>query len=64
MERLIEGIQDYEKIRILRKEFTDKKATGKLKKLDAAVSLFSDENIWKRDAAKDVNDARKILNGF
>jgi hypothetical protein len=64
MERLIEGFQDYEKIRILRKEFTDEKATGKLKKLNAAVSLFSAKNIWERDAAKDVNDARKMLNSF
>ena len=64
MERLIEGIQDYEKIRILRKEFEDEKAHGKLKQLDASVSMFSAENIWKRDATKDVNDARKILNSF
>jgi hypothetical protein len=64
MERLIEGIQDYEKVRILRKEFTDKKATGKLKKLDAVLSMFSDENIWTRNATDDVNAARKILNSF
>ncbi|MDR2915603.1 MAG: DUF6067 family protein [Tannerella sp.] len=64
MERLIEGIQDYEKIRILRKEFTDKNAGGNLKKLNAAVSLFSAKNIGERDATKDVNDARKVLNSF
>ncbi|MDR2774376.1 MAG: DUF4091 domain-containing protein [Tannerella sp.] len=64
MERLVEGIQDYEKIRILRKEFADEKAIGKLNKLDAAVSMFSDENIWLRDATEDVNTARNVLNGF
>jgi hypothetical protein len=64
MERLIEGIQDYEKIRILRKKFADEKAIGKLNKLDAAVSMFSDENIWLRNATEDVNAARNILNGF
>ncbi|MDR1557772.1 MAG: DUF4091 domain-containing protein [Tannerellaceae bacterium] len=64
MERLIEGIQDYEKIRILRKEFADKKAAGKLKKLNAAVSMFTDENIETRNAAGDVNTARNVLNGF
>jgi hypothetical protein len=65
MERLVEGIQDYEKIRILRLEFTDKKATGKLKKLDTVLSMFaSGEAIWTRHAAEDVNAARKALNSF
>ena len=64
MERFIEGIQDNEKIRILRKEFEDKKATGKAKQLNATVSMFSAENIWKRNATEDVNAARKILNSF
>ena len=64
MERLIEGIQDYEKIRILNKEFEDKNAHGKLKQLNAAVSMFSAENIWKRNATDDINTARKILNSF
>lgn len=64
MERLLEGIQDNEKIRILRKEFTDKKSAVKLKKLNETVSMFSAENIWKRDATKDVNNARAILNSF
>jgi hypothetical protein len=64
MERLVEGIQDYEKIRILRKEFADKKAAAKLKKLNAAVSLFTAENIRTRNATEDVNTARNILNSF
>ncbi len=65
MERLIEGIQDYEKIRILRNGFTDQKATGKLKKLDAVLSMFAaDENIGSRNATDDVNAARKVLNSF
>jgi hypothetical protein len=64
MERLIEGFQDYEKIRILRNEFADKKEDAKLKKLNEAVALFSAENIWKRNATEDVAYARKILNSF
>jgi hypothetical protein len=65
MERLIEGIQDYEKIHILRKEFTDKKATGKLKKLDTVLSPFAaGKNIWIRNATDDINAARKALNTF
>jgi hypothetical protein len=63
LERLIEGIQDYEKIQILRKEFTDKKATGKLKKLSTLLTPFtSSENINTRNATEDVTRARKILN--
>jgi hypothetical protein len=64
MERLVEGIQDYEKIRILRKEFADQKAPAKLKRLDAILSLFTGENIGTRNAADDVNTARSVLNGF
>ena len=64
MERLIEGFQDYEKIRILRKEFTDKKDTAKLKKLEDAIALFAAENIWTRNATDDVAHARKVLSGF
>ncbi len=64
MERLLEGIQDNEKIRILRREFAEKNSITKLKKLNAAVSLFSAENIWKRNATNDVNAARKVLNSF
>ena len=64
MERLIEGFQDYEKIRILRNEFTTKKDEAKLKKLNAAIALFSADNIQKRNATEDVANARKILNSF
>ena len=64
MERLVEGIQDYEKIRILRKEFTDAKDAGKLNKLEAALAMFSAETIETRDAAADVHTARNVLNSF
>jgi hypothetical protein len=64
MERLVEGIQDYEKIRILREELAGKKAAGKLRKLNAAVSMFSAEKIETRDAAADLNTARKLLNSL
>lgn len=65
MERLVEGIQDYEKIRLLRREFTAKKAAGKLKKLNAVLAMFAaSENIWTRNAADDLNVARAVLNSF
>ena len=64
MERMIEGFQDYEKIQILRKEFSAKKEEAKLKKLEAAVALFSADYIGKRNTAEDVTNARKVLNSF
>jgi len=64
MERLVEGFQDYEKIRILREEFTDRKEVAKLKKLEAAVSLFAAEKIWTGNATDDVANARKVLSSY
>ena len=64
MERFIEGIQDFEKIRLLRKEFEDKNATAKLKSLNTIISMFAADKIQPENAAKDINAARKILNSF
>ena len=64
MERFIEGIQDFEKIRLLRKEFEDKNATAKLKSLNTIISMFAADKIQPGNAAKDINAARKILNSF
>ena len=64
MERLIEGIQDYEKIRLLREEFTAKKANGKLKQLNSIVSPFTSDRITSDNAAQMVNAARRALNKF
>jgi len=63
-ERLIEGFQDFEKINLLREEFSKNKEVAKLKQLNEAIALFSAENIWKRNAAEDVAYARTVLNRF
>lgn len=63
-ERIIEGLQDAEKIRILREEFTQKKQTSKLKKLNDAVSLFVHENLTPDNAGEMVSNGRKVLNSF
>ena len=42
-ERLVEGLQDCEKIHILREELAAKGANGKLKKLNAKLSEFTPE---------------------
>lgn len=64
MERLIEGIQDAEKIRLLREEFTRKKANGKLRKLNRIVSEFSSEGMLRPDPATRLKNAREALNRF
>lgn len=63
-ERLAEGVQDAEKIRILREEFTAKKETNKLNRLNQTVARFIRENLTPENAAEMVNEGRRILNGF
>ena len=62
MERLVEGMQNAEKIRILREEYTSKGMTNKLKKLNEAVAKFVPENHTKDNAAEMVHAIGKILN--
>ncbi len=63
-ERLIEGIQDYEKVRLLREEFTQKRNPAKLRKLNDIVATFTSESITPDNAANMVNVAKKVLNSF
>lgn len=63
-ERVIEGIQDVEKIRILREEFTAKKQQSKLKKLNDTVSRFVPGNLDDTNAGQMINEGRKVLNSF
>jgi hypothetical protein len=64
MERLIEGIQDYEKCRILKEEFTQKGEKAKLDKLNDLISRFTTEELVKQGANKMVENARKELNEY
>ena len=65
-ERLVEGIQDCEKIRILREELTAKGAKGKLDKLNKAVAKFTPEGLseTQQSAAEMVNELNKLLNSL
>lgn len=63
-ERAIEGIQDAEKIRILREEFKNKNQQGKLDKLNKSVSQFVHENLTPENAGEMVNAGRKVLNSL
>lgn len=64
MERLVEGVQDAEKLRILRQEFETKGKKASLKKQNEALSLFQAKNLTETNAATMVNAARKIINGL
>lgn len=64
MERFVEGIQDFEKIRILREELTAKGDKAKLDKLNQAVSVFTPEGLTKQTPAEMVQAARKTLNSL
>lgn len=64
MERLVEGIQDAEKIRILRKEFAENGEVTKLKKLNQTVSGFMPEKLNGQNASQMVRNGRKLLSTF
>lgn len=64
MERFIEGLQDAEKIRILREEFQAEGNKSKLNKLNATVSHFMPDQLTPDNAAEMINAARKVLNAF
>ena len=59
-ERFVQGIQDYEKVLMLRQEFAGKPA--KLKKLEEAISQFTHERLWGGNVEPLVNNAKLILN--
>jgi hypothetical protein len=63
-ERLIEGIQDYEKIRILKEEFNIKNQYQKRARLEEALKQFETGRLKKESAEDMVNDAKVILNSF
>jgi hypothetical protein len=64
MERLVEGIQDYEKLRLLKDEFTSTNSTATLERLNRLVSSFTLDNLTQQGAAKMTEEARAMLNGW
>lgn len=63
-EKLIEGIQDFEKIRILREEFTKDGNQDGLRDLERALSLIKIEDLNSVPAAEMVEKAKAILNAL
>lgn len=63
-ERLIEGIQDNEKIRVLKSIFTKNKDSQKLQQLNAMLAPFEIADIRSKGAAVMLNEGKAVLNTF
>ena len=63
-EKLIEGIQDFEKVRILKEKFLKEKNIANLKKLDDVIGIFQLDKLKTIPAAEMVNQAKTVLNSF
>ena len=63
-ERLIEGIQDFEKAKILKKHLLDQNKNEDLKKLNEVIRLFEFETVTKDNASTFVNKAKEVLNSL
>lgn len=61
-EKLIEGIQDYEKIRILREVYKKEGSVKKLKELEAVLAAFEIEKLAILSAEEMVLKAKELLN--
>ncbi len=61
-EKLIEGIQDFEKIRILKEEYKKRGEADKLERLNKTLSSFEIERLAQQSAADMVREAKQIVN--
>ena len=63
-ERLIEGIQDYEKINILKEQFIKSNEQDKLQQLEALLNEFNIDALKGHSAAEMLQKAKEVLNSF
>jgi hypothetical protein len=63
-EKLIEGIQDFEKIRILREQFQKEGNKENLEKLNKILETFTTDNLETIPAEEMVGKGKEFLNGF
>lgn len=63
-ERLIEGIQSYEKIRILKEEFEKKGNKSAIKKIDKILKAFNEFSLEEIPAATVVTKAKEAINKY
>ena len=64
MKRLTEGIQEFEKIRILKEEFKKTGNKSAIKKIDQALKMFDELRMDEIQPTDAVNKARLVLNQF
>ena len=63
-EKLIEGIQDFEKIRILRENYAKQGKQSQLEKLDAVLAGFEIGKLKNIPATEMIQEAKAILNSY
>jgi hypothetical protein len=63
-EKLIEGIQDFEKIRLLKEQFAKAKDDKHLKELEEALSIFTEANLEIMTAEEMVKRGKNVINGL
>ena len=63
-ERLIEGIQSYEKIRILKEEFEKKGNKSAIKKIDKILKAFDEFSLEEIPTATVVTKAKEAINKY
>jgi len=61
-EKLIEGIQDFEKINALRNQYKRNKQFDKLNKLESALKTFKIESLAKQTASQMVEKYKGLIN--
>ncbi len=61
-EKLIEGVQDFEKINILKEEYKNNNQKAKLKELETALKTFKIKNLSKNTASQMVEKYKPLLN--
>jgi hypothetical protein len=62
-ERMVEGIQDYEKAQIVKRLLKQKKDDARLKELNAAIAKLSNHSRYE-GWNEDLNTAKKLLNSI
>ena len=64
LERLTEGVQAFEKIRILKEEFERKGNKGAIKNIDKVLKMFDESGMDKISPTTAVNKAKKVINRY
>lgn len=64
MERLAEGVQAFEKVRILKEEFKKKDNKGAIKNIEKILQMFDERSLGEIPAATAVNKAKEVINRY